>query len=245
MTAAGGVKAGTEILMSYGQTYWQQRAKDARADVRYGRRDERRGGMIAYTVHDGRRVAFVEEIVRSWEATGHTLQTGHALFTHMVRELGRRADEVHLIVRRDNVHARDLYTRIGFTEQQWALYEPLDTETYMVVRMADMERKLADMTSVHTELEVEVGAGTMALRAEDPRRGRGECTRKVKQAGANGHSIMRIKLNTYCCGTAQASARCRVLTSACGRQHVKELMRWRHRPGRRGRCGRAGWAGEG
>ena len=44
VTANGGIKAGTEILMSYGQAYWQQRAKDARADIRYGRRDARRGG---------------------------------------------------------------------------------------------------------------------------------------------------------------------------------------------------------
>ena len=92
VTANGGIKAGTEILMSYGQAYWQQRAKDARADIRYGRRDARRGGMVAYTVHAGRRVVFVEEVVRSWETTGHTLQTGRALFTHMATELRQRVD---------------------------------------------------------------------------------------------------------------------------------------------------------
>ena len=94
--------------------------------------------MVAYTVHAGRRVAFVEEVVRSWETTGHTLQTGRALFTHMATELRQRVDEIHLIVRRDNAYARDLYKRIGFDEQRWVLYEPLDTEVYMTVRLEAM-----------------------------------------------------------------------------------------------------------
>ena len=123
--------------------------------------------MVAYTVHAGRRVAFVEEVVRSWETTGHTLQTGRALFTHMATELRQRVDEIHLIVRRDNEYARDLYKRIGFDEQRWVLYGPLDTEVYMTVRLEAMERKLTRIPSVSTEWEVEIGVGTRALRGED------------------------------------------------------------------------------
>ena len=123
--------------------------------------------MVAYTVHAGRRVVFVEEVVRSWETTGHTLQTGRALFTHMATELRQRVDEIHLIVRRDNEYARDLYKRIGFDEQRWVLYGPLDTEVYMTVRLEAMERKLTRIPSVSTEWEVEIGVGTRALRGED------------------------------------------------------------------------------
>ena len=123
--------------------------------------------MVAYTVHEGRRVAFVEEVVRSWETTGHTLQTGHALFAHMATELRRRVDEIHLIVRRDNAYARDLYKRIGFNEQRWVLYEPLETEVYMTVGLDDMERRLTRIPGASTVWEVEVGVGTRALRGED------------------------------------------------------------------------------
>ena len=123
--------------------------------------------MVAHTVHEGRRVAFVEEVVRSWETTGHTVQTGHALFAHMATELRRRVDEIHLIVRRDNAYARDLYKRIGFNEQRWVLYEPLETEVYMTVGLDDMERRLTRIPGASTVWEVEVGVGTRALRGED------------------------------------------------------------------------------
>ena len=167
VTAAGGIAKGTEILMPYGSVYWKQRDTDARHDARYGRRDARRGGMIAYTVHTDRRIAYVEEVVRSWESTGHKLQTGHALFSRMLDAVRRDVDEVHLIVRRDNVHARNLYERIGFSEVPWEIYEPMSNEMYMVAHTSDMTRMLARAWNVPTRWEVEIGACTMRLRVED------------------------------------------------------------------------------
>ena len=153
VTATKGIAAGTEILMPYGSDYWRQRAKDARHDKKYGRRDARRGGVITYTVHTSKRVVFVEEIIRSREATGHQLQTGSALFSRMVDAVRDDVDEVHLIVRRDNAHARDLYSRIGCSEVPWVLYEPLDGEMYMVARISDMARVLARAWVVPTQWE--------------------------------------------------------------------------------------------
>ena len=94
--------------------------------------------------------------------------------------------------------------------------------------MADMERKLTNMIRVHTEWEVEVGVGTMALRAEDQ-----AWARRMYEEGHKGgrkwaqheHHAHQAEHILYCCGTVQASVRCRVPTSVCGRQHVKKLMR--------------------
>ena len=167
MTAAGGIKKGTEILMPYGSVYWKQRETDARHDARYGRRDARRGGMIAYTIHTGRRVVYVEELVRSWESTGHKLQTGHALLSRMLDEVRGDVDAVHLIVRRDNVHARALYNRVGFSEVPWELYEPMENEVYMVAQVSNMHRMLVRAWTAPTQWEVETGACTKRLREED------------------------------------------------------------------------------
>ena len=162
VVAAKGIAAGTEILMPYGSEYWRQRAKDARTDKKYGRRDARRGGVIAYTIHARKRIAFVEEVIRSWEATGHKLQTGNALFSSMVDAARHDVDEVHLIVRRDNAHARNLYDRVGCREVPWVLYEPRDNEMYMVASVADMTRRLAHARSTTIQWEVETGTCTVS-----------------------------------------------------------------------------------
>ena len=123
--------------------------------------------MIAYTIHARKRIAFVEEVIRSWEATGHKLQTGNALFSSMVDAARHDVDEVHLIVRRDNAHARNLYDRIGCREAPWVLYEPRDNEIYMVASVADMTRRLAHARRTTMQWEVETGACAAQLREED------------------------------------------------------------------------------
>ena len=74
---------------------------------------------------------------------------------------------MHLIVRRDNVHARSLYGRIGCKEAPWVLYEPLSEEVYMVAQVSEMDRLIARVWSTPTVWEVEVGECTARLRNED------------------------------------------------------------------------------
>ena len=211
VTATGGIKKGDEILMPYGSTYWRSREAEARHDRRNGRRDARRGGMIAYTVHDSKRIVFIEEIVRSWEANGHKLQTGHALFSRVLDAVRRDVDEVHLIVRRDNVHARSLYGRIGCKEAPWVLYEPLSEEVYMVAQVSEMDRLIRNSTSVVCGARRRYGK----WRWESVRRGyvmrigrgRSRCTRRSTEGGANGSDTMHTKPHTYWCGMVVEWAR--------------------------------------
>ena len=109
----------------------------------------------------------MEEIVLSKEATGHNLRTGSALFQRMVEAVRGSVDEVHLIVRRDNVHARDLYGRIGCSEVPWVLYEPLNSEIYMVAKVSDMVRALTRTWNAPIKWEMETGMSAAQLRDED------------------------------------------------------------------------------
>ena len=106
-----GIAAGEEILMAYGQDYWRQRD----AEARRVKRDERVGGFAAYSKHDGGRVIFIEEVVCAPTARGRQLGVGRQLFRRIVGAAGRNPEEVHLVVARDNVHAKNLYGSLGFT----------------------------------------------------------------------------------------------------------------------------------
>ena len=97
--------------MAYGQDYWRQRD----AEAREVKRDERVGGFVAYSKHDGGRVVFVEEIVSAPTARGRRLGVGRQLFRSVVGAAGCSLEEVHLVVARGNTHAKHLYGSLGFT----------------------------------------------------------------------------------------------------------------------------------
>ena len=132
--ATAGVRTGEEILMPYGSRYWQARRHEARREER----DTRRGGAVAYSLCRGGSVVFVEELMVARDVRGHGLHMGRRLMARMLAEVGAQAHEIHLIVRRDNTHARALYTELQFQESAWQLHEPFSHELYMVADTAAM-----------------------------------------------------------------------------------------------------------
>ena len=102
VTAPGGIEEGVEILMPYGTEYWRQRAEEGRR----GRRDERRGGMVAYTQHEKGRLVFVEEVVSAQEVRGHGLGVGRELFGQLMDRVEAHTAEIHLLVETGNAHTR-------------------------------------------------------------------------------------------------------------------------------------------
>ncbi len=76
---------------------------------------------------------------------GRQLQTGSRLLALMLDKVGEEVEEIHLIVRRDNIHARALYERMGMRIRPWQLYEPDAAEMYMRVSRACMTERVAEV----------------------------------------------------------------------------------------------------
>ena len=93
VNTSGGIRAGEEILFAYGQRYWSARKREARER----RRDERVGGMVAYSVHRNRTVMYVEEICTSATVRGRQLQVGSRLLSAIMEKEGGDVKEIHLI----------------------------------------------------------------------------------------------------------------------------------------------------
>ena len=88
--------------------------------------------MIAYSLHEDGKTVFIEELGVSRTARGRKLQTGSRLIAAMLDKVSDTIQEIHLIVRKDNVHARALYERLGMTVRPWRIYQPGTAELYMV-----------------------------------------------------------------------------------------------------------------
>ena len=93
------------------------------------------------------------------------------MFAAMVERVAEYATRMHLIVRRDNGYARDLYERLGFEEAPWRVYEPAVDEAYMVASVEVLQRNLREggNGSAGVEWEVEYAHGDARLRKEDTR----------------------------------------------------------------------------
>ena len=103
--------------------------------------------MVAYTDHDGGRVVNVEELLTAG-TRGHSLRTGWRLLAVMLEMTGGEADEIHLIVRKDNEYARQLYEQAAFRQSESGLYTPYAHEMYMVADVADMAWCIASSDEV-------------------------------------------------------------------------------------------------
>ena len=164
-----GIAAGEEVLMAYGQEYWRHRDTEARVE----RRDERVGGFAAYSKHDGGRVAFIEEIISAPTARGRQLAVGTRLIRHVVNAADCNLEEVHLVVARDNAHARHLYESLGFTPCTQGRVHAVardSTDEYWAARVEVLSARLSssavdDDASAAWEVEVAERAGH--LRTED------------------------------------------------------------------------------
>jgi len=165
------IEVGQEILMPYGPDYWRDRRRDAER----GERDRRVGGAIAFSLHEGRRVVFIEEVLVSTTVRGKKLSTGWRLLTMMLDEVGWEADEIHLIVRADNTHAIALYERAGFQTTEWCLYEPrqVPREQYMTVKVAEMAMRMISSEEVQQGIsrgwEIESEDTLHRMREQDAR----------------------------------------------------------------------------
>ena len=133
VTAARGINKGDEIVVPV--VVRPPKDPDMTGDVRAG-------GSVAYTVHDGGRVVYVEELLTAG-TRGHGLRTGWRLLAVMLEMIGCEADEIHLIVRKDNGYARQLYEQAAFKHSTRGLYKPHAHEMYMVADVADMAWRIA------------------------------------------------------------------------------------------------------
>ena len=164
----GGIRCGQEILLTYGTGYWNTRARTAK---RAGR-DERRGGAIAYSLHNDGRDVFVEELLTSREVRGRGMCTGHALCSYMLERLPDSAHTVHLLVLQSNAHAMALYEQLGFeTTTTHAIYAPRDgvDEVSMSVSVTYMRQRLQQRRSPTCAWERECAPNVARLRGEDAR----------------------------------------------------------------------------
>ena len=111
------IRKGDEILYAYGAEYWRIR----RTETQRHERDERVGGAIAYTRHNGGADVFIEEVLTARGVRGRALRVGERLFEQVLQRTGAATQRYHLIVRQDNGHAVRLYTRLGFSNAAWEL----------------------------------------------------------------------------------------------------------------------------
>ena len=170
VTARENINEGQEILYAYGAAYWKRRD----AERRRGHVDTRRGGFMAYSMHDDGDTVFVEELVVSPHARGHGIQAGRRLFAEMLGEEGARAQNVHLIVWAGLEHAVGLYQDLGFEPQLdtdgAAMYVTKAGQVYMVASVAVMAHRLAQqLLQSEDEWETEVAAHVDRLRDVDAR----------------------------------------------------------------------------
>ena len=170
------IRAGTEILMAYSKSYWDEHK---RAERILESQEGKAGGFIAYTAHMQRRthtngsgnrtvgnkgnvnIIYIEEIGSSLAIRGRRMNVGIRLIARMLQQTEHRTDEYHLMVRTtadQQTYARALYKELGFTcvtDKNSQLYKQTRSTTYLSVTKERLRQKIDEATITRYPLKNE------------------------------------------------------------------------------------------